>query len=158
MTPISEATQLLPDPTPPANCIIGGDFYAKHSLWEPGVVQPRNQGNNIAKWAATHRPAYIGEVGAATYASGHVLDLTFSNIPFATADIMDSLHPGTDHEGILITVPPQRPPICEQHRLSVPDDKLEAFTQLVTVGAASIQFPLHRPLNRFPPFLSPKDA
>ncbi|KAJ2900039.1 RNA-directed DNA polymerase from transposon X-element [Zalerion maritima] len=136
---------LLLNFTPPPNCIIGGDFNAWHSLWEPGVAQPRNQGNSIAKWAATHRLAYVGEAGVQTHASGHVLDLTFSNIPFATAEIADVLHPGTDHEGILIIIPSRGPLSCEQHRLSVPDDKLEAFAGLVAMGAASAPFPSAAP-------------
>lgn len=141
----SEATKLLLDLVPPANCVIGGDFNAQHSLWEPGTAQPRNQGNNIAEWAATHRLAYIGEPGVPTHAHGHVLDLTFSNIPFATAGIADALHPGADHESILTTIPAQTVISCRQHRLAVPDDKLDAFAGLVTMGVAAIPFPSKSP-------------
>ncbi|KAF4417974.1 RNA-directed DNA polymerase from transposon X-element [Fusarium acutatum] len=140
-----QATNILLDITPPSNCVIGGDFNAYHSLWEPDVPQPRNQGNNIAKWAATHRLAYIGEVGVQTHAAGHVLNLTFSNIPFARAEVADALHSGADHEGILITVPSPKPLTCVQHRLSVPEDKLEAFAGLVSMGLTPIPFPSATP-------------
>lgn len=34
---------------------------------------------------------YIGELGVATHIGGHVLDLTFSNISFAMAEVLDSI-------------------------------------------------------------------
>lgn len=70
-----------------------------------------------------------------------MLDLTFSNVPFARAEVADALHSGADHEGILITIPSRKPLICAQHRLSVPDDKLAAFTGLVSMGVTPIPFP-----------------
>jgi hypothetical protein len=70
-----------------------------------------------------------------------VLDLTFSNVPFARAEVADALHSGADQEGILITIPSRKPLICAQHTLSVPDDKLAAFAGLVAMGVTPIPFP-----------------
>ena len=37
----SQATNILLNITPPPDCVIGGDFNAYHSIWEPDVSQPR---------------------------------------------------------------------------------------------------------------------
>lgn len=54
---------------------------------------------------------------------------------------MDILYYGVDHEGILIIVPFRRRLTYEQRPLSVPEDKLEAFTGLVAIGTTSIPYP-----------------
>jgi hypothetical protein len=45
---------------------------------------------------------YIGVPEQPTHCAGHVLDLTFSNIPFAQSAVDAS---GSDHETIVISVP-----------------------------------------------------
>ena len=111
----------LLDLIPPRNCIIGGDFNARHHLWEPEAGD-WNNGADIAQWAAAHNLAYIGETGVPTHAAGHVLDLTFSNIPFTTAEIAEELDPGADHAAILIKVPFPGPLRINQRRPGISDD------------------------------------
>ncbi|RAL60100.1 hypothetical protein DID88_000725 [Monilinia fructigena] len=74
----------------------GGDFNAKHELWEPGVIAV-NQGAQLATWANEQDMEFIGTPGIPTHARGHVIDLTFSNIPFAYTEILEELHCGSDH-------------------------------------------------------------
>ncbi len=145
LEPTSRTTKLLLDFKPPPNCIVAGDFNAPYSLWEPTATAIYNAGCDIARWAATHTLAYIGEAGVPTHSAGHVLDLTFSNIPFATAEIDDALHAGADHEGIFITAPPKgmsRPP---QHRIAISDQKIDAFAGLVAMGADNLAEPSAAP-------------
>lgn len=71
-------THLSPPPSP----LIGGDFNAWNDMFEPGV-QPKHQGAELARWSSESNMDFIGTPGDPTQRSGHVLDLTFSNIPFA---------------------------------------------------------------------------
>ncbi|RAL58019.1 hypothetical protein DID88_009097 [Monilinia fructigena] len=89
---INYITHLIPN----ERTIIGGDFNAKHELWEPGVIAV-NQGAQLATWANEQDMEFIGTPGIPTHARGHVIDLTFSNIPFAYTEILEELHCGSDH-------------------------------------------------------------
>lgn len=140
----SRATTALLNFSPPQNCVVAGDFNAWHSLWDPGIKN-NNGGDEIATWAATHRLSFIGEVGMPIHDKGRVLDLTFSNIPYATAEIRHDLHPGADHEAIQITIPAKGDQRPNQFRLIVPDDKLEGFAGLVAMGKADIPWPSTKP-------------
>src|SRR5438045_996211 len=106
-----------------------------------------NAGCDIARWAATHTLAYIGEAGIPTHSTGHVLDLAFSNIPFATAEIDDAIHAGVDHEGILITIPSRGVRSATQHRIAVPDGKLDAFMGIVAMGTDTLAKPSADPTD-----------
>ncbi|RAL61402.1 hypothetical protein DID88_009535 [Monilinia fructigena] len=66
----------------PPNFLIGGDFNAKHDMFEPGVGSS-NQGASLAAWSLSSGADFIGEPGEPTHRAGHTIDLTFSNIPFA---------------------------------------------------------------------------
>ncbi|KAL5603567.1 hypothetical protein FOVSG1_006317 [Fusarium oxysporum f. sp. vasinfectum] len=127
------ALQLLYDFIPPPNCIIGGDFNSYYELWEPGVTT-HNDGNGIANWAESNGLAFIGQIGVPTSRAGHVIDLTFSDIPFASARATDDLLVAKDHSAILITVPRQHIPRPPRTTISVPDEKLETFAGLVGLG------------------------
>jgi hypothetical protein len=58
----------------------------------------------LARWAASASMDYIGVPGQPTHCAGHVLDLTFSNIPFAQSAVDASMHSGSDYETIVISV------------------------------------------------------
>ncbi|RAL59181.1 hypothetical protein DID88_006737 [Monilinia fructigena] len=66
----------------PSDFLIGGDFNAKHDMFEPGV-ESSNQGASLAAWSLDSGADFIGEPGEPTHRAGHTIDLTFSNIPFA---------------------------------------------------------------------------
>ncbi|KAF2194271.1 hypothetical protein K469DRAFT_438133, partial [Zopfia rhizophila CBS 207.26] len=85
--------------TPPYRTVVGGDCNTRQPEWEPWSTASL-RGENLATWAAVNQLAYIGEIRVPTHESGHVLDLTFSNLPFASASINDLLHPGADHAAI----------------------------------------------------------
>jgi hypothetical protein len=70
--------------SPPSKCLVGGDFNAWHDMFEPGI-QAIHQGAELARWATESRMDFIGTPGAPTQRAGHVLNLTFSNVPFGQA-------------------------------------------------------------------------
>jgi Endonuclease-reverse transcriptase len=83
--------------SPPTKCLVGGDFNAWHDMFEPGI-QTLHQGAELARWATESGMDFIGTPGAPTQRAGHVLDLTFSNVPFAQTTIQTNMHSGLDHE------------------------------------------------------------
>jgi hypothetical protein len=105
---------------PPPLSLIGGDFNCCHELFEPGTATA-NGGAELAQWAAQHDLTYIGEPGVPTHQAGHVLDLTFTNIPHATTEVRDALHSGSNHFTQVTDIPDrgQTPPRTQTFQ--VPD-------------------------------------
>ncbi|KAK2037240.1 hypothetical protein LZ31DRAFT_612521, partial [Colletotrichum somersetense] len=95
--------------------------------------------------AASHKLAYISEARVQTHSSRHVVDLAFSNILFATAEVIDTLPQGADHKGTLIIIPTQGALGGTQHRLSILDEKLGAFAKLISIGTTSTSTPSTAP-------------
>jgi hypothetical protein len=90
--------------TPPPHCLVGGDFNAKHESFEP-TVTAANVGVELARWAAAASMDYIGAPGQPKHYAGHVIDLTFSNVPFAQFAVDANMHSGSDHKTIATFVP-----------------------------------------------------
>ncbi|RAL62915.1 hypothetical protein DID88_004756 [Monilinia fructigena] len=91
----------------PPNFLIGGDFNAKHDMFEPGVGSS-NQGASLAAWSLSSGADFIGEPGEPTHRAGHTIDLTFSNIPFAETTVRHDLDCGSDHFTLVTLLPPGR--------------------------------------------------
>ena len=64
---------------------------------------------------------FIGELGEAMQQSGHVLDLTFSNVPFAQTGIRYDMQSGSDHETQVTTIPGWGSAPLEQVQYRVPE-------------------------------------
>ena len=86
---------------------------------------------------------YISVPGQPTHCAGHVLDLTFSNVPFAQSAVDASMHCGSDHETIVTSVATSTlgTPHLDQHHYRVPEASLPKFTGLVEIGVQSIPDP-----------------
>jgi ribonuclease HI len=136
---IEYVTHLLP----PEVCLIGGDFNVRHESFEP-TTTAANGGVELASWAANASMDYIGVPGQPTHCAGHVLDLTFSNIPFAQSAVDASMHSGSDHETIVTSVPIATlgTPHLEQYHYRVPEASLPKFAGLVEMGVQNIPDPL----------------
>lgn len=115
---------------PPPNCLVGGDFNAWHDMFEPGV-QPTHQGPALARWSINSGMDFIGVPGEPTQRHGHVLDLTFSNIPFARTTVREDLHCGADHETQITTIPGRGTVPLEQFHYRIPECELPKFAGLV---------------------------
>jgi ribonuclease HI len=128
--------------TPPQHCVVGGDFNVRHESFEPSV-SAASGGIGLARWAANASMDYIGVPGQPTHCAGHVLDLTFSNIPFAQSAVDASMHCGSDHETIVTSVSTSTlgTPHLDQHHYRVPEASLPKFTGLVEIGVQSIPDP-----------------
>jgi hypothetical protein len=55
-------------------------------MFEPGVADTNREGE-LAAWSSVSSMDYIENLGEATHNAGYVLNLSFSNIPFATTSI-----------------------------------------------------------------------
>lgn len=89
---------------PPQNFIAAGDANVRSPAFEPGSANLHG-GRRLANWAAESGCAFIGQLGKPTHRDGHVIDLPFSNIPFAESDIAEDLGSGSDHLPLRIVLP-----------------------------------------------------
>jgi hypothetical protein len=55
-------------------------------MFKPGVTDTNREGE-LAAWSSISSIDYIRNLGKATHNAGHVLDLSFLNIPFTTTSI-----------------------------------------------------------------------
>jgi len=125
---------------PGPNCLVGGDFNVRHDMFEPGV-QAALGGTQIARWATESGMDFIGDPGAPTQRHGHVLDLTFSNIPFARTQTQESLHSGSDHLTSVTTIPGRGAVPLDQFHHRVPECELPQFSSLVQNGTCRLPDP-----------------
>ena len=79
---------------------------------------------------------YIGVPGQPTHRADHVIDLTFSNIPFAQSAVDANMHSGSDDETIVTSVSPpiMGTPDLNQYQYKVPEVGLPKLTGLVEIG------------------------
>jgi hypothetical protein len=119
--------------TPPPLSLVGGDFNVRHSTFEPGSASASG-GAELARWAIDNGMDFISEPGQATHQAGHVLDLTFSNIPFAETTVYNSLHCGSDHNTLVTTLLARGNAALEQYHYRIPEAKLPKFAGLVELG------------------------
>src|SRR6195952_2234369 len=125
---------------PPPNCIVGGDFNARHDTFEPGS-DTVGGGGHLADWAAISNMDFIGAAGEPTHNKGHVLDLTFSNVPNSITMIRHDMHSGSDHETQVTTFPSRgKIPVTQIH-YRVPDSELSKFAGLMQVGLTRLPDP-----------------
>ncbi|RYC62831.1 hypothetical protein CHU98_g3375 [Xylaria longipes] len=103
------------------------------SHWEPGV-ESSGRGRELVIWSLTSWATFIGEIGEPTHNQGHVLDLTFSNIPFANTERRRRLRKSSDHETLLTTIPGRGIEQLEQYHYRLRDDDVHTFVGLVATG------------------------
>ncbi|RAL67198.1 hypothetical protein DID88_007975 [Monilinia fructigena] len=94
MAMINYTIGIIPGP----RTLVGGDFSAKHDTYEPGVLSA-TQGATLSNWSQDTGMDFIGEVGIPTHRAGHVIDLTFSNIPFAETVVRRDMDCGLIESG-----------------------------------------------------------
>jgi ribonuclease HI len=122
---------------PPPRCLVGGDLNVRHEMFEPGAAS-RYQGAELAQWASNSNMDYIGTPGEPTHRAGHVLDLTFSNIPFTYSTVRPDMHSGSDHETQVTRIPGRGIVVYEQHNYRIPDKDLSKFVGLIQNGIAQL--------------------
>jgi hypothetical protein len=86
---------------------------------------------------------FISTLGAPTQRARHVLDLTFSNVPFTQTTIRTNMHSGSDHETQVTIIPGQGSVPLEQFHFRVPESELNKFSRLVKNSVANLTDPWH---------------
>jgi hypothetical protein len=66
-------------------------------MFKPGVADT-NKGGELAAWSSVSGTDYIKNPEKATHNAGHVLDLSFLNIPFVTTSIQTDIYCTSDHK------------------------------------------------------------
>ncbi|PWI64963.1 hypothetical protein PCL_08414 [Purpureocillium lilacinum] len=121
----------------PSQCIIAGDFNARHHTWQIGPS--RGHGGIIAEWAAENDLDLLNPINTPTNAHGNTIDLAFSNIPLAEATVEDHLATSSDHFTLSISLPALKPATLPPGKiLLASDEELKRFTELVVSGATII--------------------
>jgi hypothetical protein len=125
---------------PPPKCVIGGDFNVHHDFFEPGV-STFSRGGELVEWSTDNMMDFIGEVGVPTQRYGHVLDLTFSNIPWAQTIVRTDMHCGSDHETQVTVLPGRGDTPAPQYQYRVTEANLGKFIGLVEIGVLALRDP-----------------
>jgi hypothetical protein len=128
---------------PPIRCIVGGDFNVHHDMFEPGVTTA-HRGAELAKWAAESGMDFIGIPGVPTHELRHVIDLTFSNVAFASSSVRTDMHCGSDHETQITVIPGRGREPLDQFHYRVPEEELGKFAGLVKNSVATLPHDLWR--------------
>ncbi|KAI1510922.1 gag-pre-integrs multi-domain protein [Pyrenophora tritici-repentis] len=115
-----------------------GDLNARHELFEPGSTSA-NRGAEIARWATQNDIPYIGEAGNPTHRAGHVLDVSFSNIPFARTTVREDMYTGSDHFTLVTVLPSRGRAVLEQHHYRVHERNIDRFAGLVQLYTVGVQ-------------------
>ena len=121
--------------------MIGGDFNVWHDYFEPGVSS-HGRGGELVHWLTHNSVDYIGESGVPTHDRGHVLDLTFSNIPFSQSLVRPDMHSGSDHETQVTLIPGRGDTQLVQHQFRITEADLPKFVGLVETGVSQLSDPL----------------
>jgi hypothetical protein len=82
---------------PLSSCLVEGDFNVWYNMFKSGVADTNKEGKLVA-WSSVSGIDYIKNLEKATYNAGYVLDLSFSNIPFATTSIQTNMYCASDHK------------------------------------------------------------
>lgn len=137
---------------PLTKCLLGGDFNVYHDHFEPRVTT-FGRGGDLVQWSSVTEMDFIGEVGTPTHEAGHVLDLSFSNIPFAYTTVEKVLATGSDHETLLTVILGYGDMPVRVPQYKVTDSDLEQFVSLIEVGFKALEDPrsmhTHNKLDSF---------
>ncbi|EDN05971.1 conserved hypothetical protein [Histoplasma mississippiense (nom. inval.)] len=98
---------------------------------KPGAVNSGTGAGELVQWASEHGMDFVGEIGIPTHAAGHVIDLTFSNVAFASTTVRQDLHCGSDHQSMITMLPTTPQTQLSDARIKITDSQLEPFADLV---------------------------
>jgi hypothetical protein len=71
---------------PFSSCLVEGDFNVWYNMFKPGVADTNKEGE-LVTWSSISSIDYIRNLGEVTHDAGHVLNLSFLNIPFVITSI-----------------------------------------------------------------------
>jgi hypothetical protein len=99
-------------------------------MFKPGVADTNKRGE-LAAWSSASSINYIKNLEKATHNAGYVLNLSFSNISFATTSIRTDMYYTSDHK-VQVTVILSRGKVpLEQAHYHISKAELSTFSALV---------------------------
>jgi hypothetical protein len=116
--------------TPPNSCLVKRDFNVWYNMFEPGVTDT-NRGGELAAWSSASGMDYIENPGEAIHNAGHVLDLSFSNIPFAITSIQTDMYCASDYKVQVIVILSRGKVLLKQAHYRISEAELSTFLTLV---------------------------
>jgi hypothetical protein len=99
-------------------------------MFKPGVADINKKGE-LAAWSSVSSIDYIENPGEATHDAGHVLDLSFLNIPFATISIRTDMHYASDYKVQVTVILGRGKVLLKQVHYCIPETELSTFSALV---------------------------
>lgn len=116
--------------TTPRQTVVAGDFNAVHWTWQPGHDRHNSPGPRVADWAEAQGLTNLNPL-APTHEAGNTIDLVFTDIPEAQTEVLPDLATGSDHYTLWTTIPTSTRLPKSTLKLTVTDDNLVNFAQLV---------------------------
>jgi hypothetical protein len=113
-----------------SSCLVKGDFNVWHNMFKPGITDT-NRGGELAAWSSASGIDYIKNLGEATHNAGHVLDLSFLNIPFATTSIQTNIYCASDHKVQVTMILGRGKVLLKQAYYRISEAELSTFLALV---------------------------
>jgi hypothetical protein len=115
---------------PLSSCLVRGDFNVWYDMFKLGVADT-NKGGELAAWFSASGINYIKNPGKVTHNAGYVLDLSFSNIPFAIISIQTDIHCASDHKVQVTVILGRGKVLLKQAYYYIPEAELSTFLALV---------------------------
>ncbi|KAL9572136.1 hypothetical protein ACKAV7_003714 [Fusarium commune] len=130
----------------PDRCLVAGDFNARHHTWQTGPTT--NRGHEIASWASENDLGLLNTSDIPTNPHGNTIDLAFSNVPLAEANVEDHLATSSDRFTLSLTLPNVEPAPTHPGKIRVTtDDELKRFVEIVELGSTAIPVAASSPLE-----------
>jgi hypothetical protein len=99
-------------------------------MFKLGVADINKEGE-LAAWSSVSNINYIKNLGKATYNTGYVLDLSFSNIPFVIISIQTNIYYTLDHKVQVIVILSKEKVLLKQVYYYILKTELSTFLALV---------------------------
>jgi hypothetical protein len=115
---------------PFSSCLVGGDFNVWHNMFKLGVADTNKEGK-LAAWSSISGIDYIENLRKVIHNAGHILDLSFLNIPFVTISIQTNMHYASDHKVQVIVILGKGKVLLEQAHYRISKAELSTFLALV---------------------------
>ncbi|KAH7464371.1 hypothetical protein FOMA001_g17572 [Fusarium oxysporum f. sp. matthiolae] len=111
----------------PDRCLVAGDFNARRHTWQTSPTTNRE---------------------IPTSPHGNSIDLAFSTVPLAEANVEDHLATSSDHFALSLTLPNVEPAPVQPGKIRViTDDQLKRFVEIVELGSTTIPVAASSPLE-----------
>lgn len=123
--------------TPTTKTIAIGDFNSVYWAWQPSASSYYSQGEEIDRWAETHRLTCL-IIGKPTHRAGYTLDLAWTNVKDTMAWVCKEECMTSDHLSIYGFAPNFKNSTAASHtldgKLRISEDNIPLFTRAVSQG------------------------